>query len=340
MKINLIGQESASLILNAQLEAFERDKKFAASLIVSGAAGIGKSFVSTAFSESLVESKFVDSACILKTGVITELAITTGETTKQFIEAMRNSACGIPSVIICDEAQEWKNLGEAMSRIFKNVVFGSGEGWKGTGTFEFLGETIAFDRSYLCFILATNFPEKIQKGNANAVERRFAHIQLVRYKGATMRKLIAPYFRHKGVTFDDSIKKHLEKLNRGTFEALDEIIRKLGLTENAHLSEAKLLGALPLLKHTLRGFTTLEIKALRWIYEGKEPPTFANFKKNFPTLDADELLRHSKAQETKTKGSAELVNTPFLMLGKGHYMLTQTAKDFISKNKELFDSIA
>lgn len=338
MKINLLGQESASLIINAQLEAFARDGKFAASLIVSGPAGIGKTFVSNAFTDSLVESKFVDETCVVKTGIITELALTTGETTKRFVEALRNSAHGIPSVIVCDEAQEWKNLGEAMSRIFKNIVFGSGEGWKGNGTFEYQGETIAFDRSYLCFILSTNFPEKIQKGNQNATERRFAHIQLVRYKSEVMRKLITPYFKHKGVTFDDSIKKHLEKLNRGTFEALDEIIRKLGMTEGSHLSENTLLAALPLLKHTLRGFTTQEIQAIRWINEGGEPATFSNLKKNFPTLDSEELLRHAKAQETKVKGG-DLTNTPFLMLGSNRYHITETAKEFLKKNKEIFDKI-
>lgn len=336
-QIKIDGQEGVTLILNKQLEAFARNGTFAGSLLIYGPAGVGKSYASRAFIGAMESEKFIDSSCICHVDSCATLATLNAPKSKELIECLKNSALGIPCIVHMDEAQKMGKMGAAMKRIIDEILFGAGEGWNGTGVVDYMGERVEFNRAFLCFILSTNFPDKVETGNSNAVKRRFVNVELMRFRADVMRRMVKVYYKEKGITLDEKSIPHLEKLHRGTFEALDNVTQKLAVKNGDTLQAEELLKMLPHCDFTLRGFSNSEIKALKWIRKGDEPATFGNFQKRFPALDLKEFIRHCQAQETKANGA--LSPTPFALLGTNKFFLTSVCEKFLDKNAELFNAI-
>ena len=336
-QIKIDGQDGATVILNRQVAAFAKNGTFPGSLLVFGPAGIGKSHTVRAFIDCLLAEKLVHPASICNVDSCATLATLNAPKSKELIECLKNSALGIPSIVWMDEAQKMSKMGAAMKRIVDEILFGAGEGWNGSGVVDYMGERVEFNRAYLCFILSTNFPDKVETGNSNAVKRRFVNVELVRFRADIMRRMVKVYLAQKGIAPEEKSIGHLEKLHRGTFEALDNVTQKLAVKQGDALKVDDLISILPHCDFTLRGFTNSEVKALRWIKKGDEPATFGNFTKVFPALDLKEFIRHCQAQETKSGG--ELVATPFCLLGKNQFFLTPTCEKFLDKNELLFDSI-
>ena len=343
--ISIMGQDAASFALQGFINDFCRTGEFPASLIITAPAGGGKSHTFNSFVSGLEKTRKEINVVSVETA--SEFATIDSEGSQALLDALRFSSRGIHSVVKIDEAHLIGKCGAAMKRVLDTLIYGAGQGWKRSGSVTVgtgKNSTYHFNTRFLSLVLITNFPEKIMKGNREAMERRFKLIRLQRYSAVVMRKLIPVYFREKEMKVEPDALTQLLKIHRGTLEALDNFREMASGHHNGTITKAVFESVLPICKFTLRGFTRDEVQALKWVAanQGKdengskgEPRTKANLIQNFPSLDVGAFYRHCKEQETKGKGSDDSLSTPFLVMDGIQYSVTDTAKTFLSKNPSL-----
>lgn len=344
--ISIMGQDAASFALQGFINDFCRTGEFPASLIITAPAGGGKSHTFNSFVSALEKAKPVN---VVSVETASEFATIDSDGSQALLDALRYSSRGVHSIVKIDEAHLIGKCGAAMKRVIDTLIYGAGQGWKRSGSVTVgtgKNSTYRFDTRFLSLVLITNFPEKIMKGNREAMERRFKLIALQRYSAAVMRKLIPVYFKEKRMKVEPDALTQLLKIHRGTLEALDNFREMASGHHDGTITKEVFERVLPICKFTLRGFTRDEVKALKWIAanqakdEGKgtdkgEPRTRANILQNFPSLDVGAFYRHCKEQETKGKGQDDSIPTPFLVMDGIQYAITETAKTFLSKNSTL-----
>ena len=332
--VSIMGQDGASFALQGFVNDFCRTGEFPAALIITAPAGAGKSHTFDVFAGAIDKAK-KGGVNIVSVGTASEFATIESDDSQALLNALRMSARGIHTVVKIDEAHLINKCGPAMRRVMDVLIYGAGQGWKRSGSVTVGTGKMAtrhFNTRFLTLVLITNFPEKIMKGNREAMERRFKLIKLERYSPAIMRKLIPVYFREKEMKVEGEALTQLLKIHRGTLEALDNFREQASGHHDGIITKAVFDAVLPICKFTLRGFTRDEIKALRWLAVTKEPRTKANLVQNFPSLDVGAFYRHCKEQETKGKGAEESIASPFLLMDGVQYMVTDIAKAFLAKN--------
>ena len=332
-EIQLVGQPAAQEELQSSLDFYKRHKRFHSAIFIKAESGVGKTFAACLFLEELeklgVRTVNIDSA--------SKLAVLNSPDSEALRNALTDSANGIPTAIFIDECHLIKKASIASRRIFDSVIMGSGQGWGRTGELEINKEIVPYNTHNLCFILATN--KDIISSNRTAQDRRFTIVRLELYGSAVMRQITVNYFENKGIEVTDEALLDLVKLHRGSLVALECITKGLKLVEGDILTEEMLADYLPSCDYQLRGFTKLEIRALKWLATTSEPRTDRLLAKHFPELEIDELYRHCQRQETLIKDSDRLMLTPFLTMGRTDYDVTAVCKTYLTKNKTKFNNI-
>ena len=337
-KVFILGQEKATLALQGSLNSFHATGEFENAVLITGPAGVGKSHSYRAFRDAIQKTgKNVNTVEIDSASEISNIPGPGDGVDKAtlFINALKYSARGIYSIILIDEAHKINDLGAAMHRVIDSVIFGSGQGWKRSGSVTIGKKTIHYNTRFLLFVLATNFPEKVIRGNKDAFTRRFLHVELEKYSPAIMRKITLSYFKEKGIELDSAATTELVKIHRGTLTALDDFMMKSKGHHTGLITKEIFDKILPICQHSLRGFLVEEIKALRWLSVTEEPKTRGNLTQNFPRLDVPAFYRHAVEQETKEKGKETSAHTPFIKMIGNQYEVTENGKAWLKKNDSL-----
>jgi hypothetical protein len=328
-QIEILGQPNATVSFNGRLSAFEKNARFTAGLIVSGPAGVGKSHATELFINAMEELAECGS---IRVKDASQFCRADSEVSMQLVQALEDSALGMRTIVFVDEAQNLPLSGGArpspMNRLFRGLIYGAGEEWARHGSIEIEGKQVSFDLGNILFIMASNFPEKIIKGNVNALNRRFLSVQLGKYGPDVIKRVIASYFTHKGLKVNADVRSKLERIHRGTLEALDDFSKRID-GYNLPLSMEDFREVLPTCRFTLRGFTHEEVEAMKWIATTVEPTLARYVKQKFPALDIAALYRHAQEQRVKAKGSEEEHNSPFVVMHGNRYVVTDTGKAFL-----------
>lgn len=335
-KISIMGQEAASVMLQGAVNVLCETGNFSKPILITAPPGTGKTHTYRTFRAALEKTDIPIS--FLEVDTATKFSRLDESSSLQLIEALERSAAGYLTVIKIDEAHLLERCGAAMRRIFDELIFGAGETWGRAGTVTHNGKAIDFDSRFLCFVLITNYPDKIMRGNAVARARRFLNIELQLYSPSIMRKLTTSYFKEKNIEVAPEILPHLVKLHRGTLEALDDFNNRAAGHHNGKLTKEVFDLILPLCDYTFRGFRRDEIRAMKWLLNTKEPRTERNLLRNYPYLNADAMYRHAKWQETKAKDGS-MPQTPYITIEKTEYKITKEGETFLSKYNKQFATV-
>lgn len=333
MKIEFKGQNVARGILSNYADSCIETGNFRENLIVTGPAGVGKTELVDSFLLPFADAM---GANVIKVAAASEFARADSEQMAAVIDAFEHSLAGTRTIIIADEFHSMplnpagRNL-SPVQRFWNSVFFGSGQGWAGQGTAEWKGESMIFSRGNLQVIGMTNHPEKIGgRGNFDAIKRRFQFVELSRYTNAEMRRAVPEFFAKKGRVLDPKAAGILSRMHRGTFGAIQALLRLL--PHSGDITEEVVNAALPLCEYQERGFTKSEVRAMLWIYNAgaSEARKMANLEINFPEIDKGDFVRHARGQATIVKG--ELTETPFLIIRPGGNLeITETGEKFLRK---------
>lgn len=333
MQINFKGQKQARGILSSYADNCHEAGRFMENIIVTGPAGVGKTELVQAFVNPFSE---LMGANIISVAAASEFSLQASEQMGAVIDAFKNSMAGEKTIICADEFHTLplNPLSAHLSpvqRFWNSVIFGAGQGWHGVGTAEWKGESISFNRGNLMILGMTNHPERVGgKKNKDAIARRFQIVELSRYTNAEMRKAVPEFFAKKGRELDLKAAGILSRMHRGTFGAIQALLRLL--PASGVISEGMVLEALPLCDYQERGFTKTEIRAMLWIQSAgaSEARKMANLLINFPEIDSGDFVRHARGQATMVKG--ELTPTPFLLIRPGGNLeITETGEKFLHK---------
>lgn len=257
--------------------------------LVTGGAGRGKTFLTRALVEeiSLVRplSEFL---WIPDATEVDRVALTSPDEKlpiDEIAEILERSYLGEKVGFFLDEVHKIK--GAAALKFFSPLFLGAGEGWTGEGSTLLRGNKVPFNRDNLFIVCATNFKEKAFGGNTAALARRSTDLELELYSNAEMKRLIPRYLKEKGCVINGEdgdvakIRRRLMQLNRGDFQALDAFLSKVD-KKNVTLDTA--IEALQGIRWTLRGFTWLEIEALKRLVQSR------NLTNNFQSLAKKEII--------------------------------------------------
>ena len=333
MHIQFKGQKQAKGILATYAANCIASGQFSEPMIITGPAGVGKTELVQAFAGPFSEAM---QANIISVAAASEFALQNSEQMGAVIDAFKHSLAGMKTILIADEFHtlplnpSGNNL-SPVQRFWGSVIFGAGQGWQGIGTTEWKGESISFNRGNIQIVGMTNHPERVGgRKNRDAIARRFQIIELQRYTAADMRKAVPEFFAKKGRELDPKAAGILSRLHRGTFGAIQALLRLL--PASGIISETEILEALPLCDYQERGFTKTEIRAMLWIRDAgaSEARKMANLVINFPEIDTGDFIRHARGQFTLVKG--ELVPTPFLIIRPGGNLeITELGQKFLHK---------
>jgi Holliday junction resolvasome RuvABC ATP-dependent DNA helicase subunit len=329
MKLDILGQPNVSVSFSERLSSFEKHQQFTAALLVSGPAGVGKSHATKQFCRAMAE---IAECEVIEVDSGSQFCRADSKASMAFSQALDDSNLGTRTIIFVDEAQNLPLSGggsrpSPMARLWQALLYGAGEGWGRVGSVEIEGKQVSFDLRNILVVLATNFPSKIVRGNRNASERRFMNVVLEKYDHTVIKKVIASYFEHKNLRVLADVRAKLERMHRGTLEALDDFAKRIdGYDMPLRMEDFR--EVLPTCIFTLRGFRHEEVAALRWIATTIEPTLARYVKQKFPALDVAELYRHAQEQMVKAK-TGELINVPFLVMHGNRYVVTEAGKAFL-----------
>lgn len=342
--IDIFGQPKASRSASGILASFFSDKGATHAGIVSGPAGVGKSHLISAMRGAIEKEGYnivyVPQAKALETA--------DSDGMKDICQAFEDSAGGMKTAILIDEAHDLPLKSGPSGRFFSDFIYGGGEVYARRGQVQFRADTaVSFNSKNILFILITNMPERISKKNKQAIERRFLPIKLERYTDETMAVLIPQYFKEKGWSITNDATDKALRFHRGTFGALDCLLKALqgevAISDGKpHITKDLLDRTTPLCTYTLRGFKWEEIKTLLWLLDerGQAPTKLATITLMFPGIDIHDFIRHCDEQKTKTKAKSgekpRNVRTPFLELSTSGYKLSQYGNAFLEANGEAF----
>lgn len=344
--ISIDGQEKASALTSGMLRLLIEGEPSTCALI-TGPAGVGKSHLTDAICQVARENGIN----LLYIPVASDLNRADSDESLAFIEALSDSANGLKTICVVDEAGGLPcKIGSGsispMQRVFAKLIYGSGQGWARHGSVEFKGKSVEFNTLNFTLILVTNHPEKIGgfKTNPDAFKRRFLRISLEPYTAEKMRELIPAYFAKKGWKCGADASSAIVNLHRGTFAPIDSLFKvALGQIPSRTLSKADFATILPLCEYTLRGFAHMEIDALKWIAICKGPRKKHNLQTMFPELNLEEFYRHCQAQKVKkakkkgddATGKDILVKAPFVVMSaQQEFTATKIGISFLINNAE------
>lgn len=340
---NYVGQKNAwNTVRNAILPAYARGEgRF---ILMSGPAGVGKTHLAKEIHREMALVSDFSLVLFFDTGG--ELARVapdkenpeTALPIDHFAGALQLSAMGKQVFVFIDEAHELPKSGSAFT-FLSPLFLGAGEGWKGAGTLLLRGQEIAFNRENITVILASNHKNKIMGGNTAALARRATDIVLDVYSDDEMRILMPLYMEAKGLIFSEgadandkrAVKTQLLKVHRGTFEALDAFRNKV---DSQNITRESAIEALRSIQWTLRGFTWLEIDALK-VLKGAEIPlskkSVVESIRGGTALDWQDFISYAKNQRVKLADKT-LSPLPFITEKAGMYKITDAGKKFLSVN--------
>lgn len=327
-EIEILGQVAASTLFSGQIRQFQETEEFTAAILVFGPAGVGKSYTAEKFAKMLME---ISGANLIQVDAGSQFSRADSEPSVRFIQALSDSALGQRTIVLVDEAQLLPLRASAkpspMQRLWQGLLYGAGQKWGRSGSIEIEGNQVEFDTRNIQLILMTNFPDKVIPGNKNAASRRFLGVKLQRYSHDVIKQVIASYFEHKSLKVHADVRAKLEKMHRGTLEALDDFRQKLaGFPLPLTMESFKQI--LPTCSFTVRGFTHGEIAAMHWIATTVEPTLARYVLQKFPDLDAGALYRHAQEQRIKIRGGGE-ETVPFLVMHGSRYVVTDAGKAFL-----------
>lgn len=325
-EIVILGQPEASTTFSAQLRGFREDQVFASACLVHGPAGVGKSYAAQKYCDAIVtetESELIH----VEAG--SEFSRADSEASKAFVSALKDSALGRKTVVLVDECQllPLKATGP-MGRLWQSIIFGSGQGWGRVGGAEIEGKQIHFDLRNILLVMTTNHPDKVIRGNKEAASRRFLSIPIKPYGHEDIKKVIASYFDHKGLRVLADVRAKLERMHRGTLEALDDFAKRTkGFPQPLGMESFRAI--LPTCTFTLRGFKHEEIEAMKWMATTLEPTIARYVAQKFPGVDIPALYRHAQNQRVKIKGENREEPVPFIVMHGNRYVVTEPGKAFL-----------
>ena len=325
----LDGKRRAEIYFEALAQEGETRSQF-----VKGRTGLGK----THFMDALVACYRASGFDIVRVGCPTELL---GAPFALLAEKIRTATSANPLAIAIDECHRMVGRVQ-LARLKTFIMLHSDDRNIGKPISINDGEigVSAVDRASIVFILATNFPSKMEEGKqSTSFADRMMQFELDDYTHPEIVEILSRMIEVEKLRLHPGTIKTIADCARGTARPLQEITKELVQLQKSRgtsshvLNKTEVLEAIKLAKHFPYGLTKTEVQFL-------DAASVNCVRQNvmiqrFPNLETS-AIRKSLAylQAERTNGEGEKL-AAFLHLGPKGYATTETGKKYLASIAKL-----
>ncbi len=322
----IVGQEfSVERVANSVASACNGEEM--TSGLFTGAGGSGKSKLARAYGKALAEETGADYLYFASPADFRAK----GEAYSSLITCLLESE---KFVVVVDEAHLFDDAKTMQTRRVRNAIHNAldKEREKSGLPVRFDDEiTFNFNRKKGAFILATNFPHKLDR--SGAFQSRFDKFTMGDYTVKQLKEICKRMAKAAGLTISAGDCEMIAKTGRGTARPMEHIIGECqviaGANGSKEMSTDQILRALIITKQYPRGLTDTEVKIMCRLDGASFTQT--QLSGRFPALEMPELRRSlAYLQDVPNLKDDDESTQHFIGLSTGHALqLTDTGRRYL-----------